>query len=173
MVKWIIIVMTVAATMTVARAQDIANGQDVFNKICTVCHAVGEGAQTKLGPVLNGLDGRRSGSVEGYNYSDAIKNAGIVWSEATFKEFMPNPAAKVPGTRMVVSSRRRRIFPVYGLISNNSDLTEKRSEVREIEFKGLGGDLTATDGGQYDETSDVCSCSRTDNFGGQFWLVSS
>lgn len=103
MVKWIVVIMTVAAATTAARAQDIANGQDVFNKICTICHAVGEGAQNKLGPVLNGLDGRRSGAVEGFNYSDAIKSAGIVWSEATFKEFMPNPAAKVPGTRMVVS----------------------------------------------------------------------
>jgi len=48
---------------------------------------------------------RRSGAIEGFAYSDPLKSAGIVWSEATFKEFMPNPMAKVPGTRMIVSVR--------------------------------------------------------------------
>jgi cytochrome c len=83
----------------------VAAGQDTFNRMCTICHAVGDGAQNKLGPILNGLDGRRSGAMDGFTYSDPLKNAGIVWSEATFKEFMPNPMAKVPGTRMVVSVR--------------------------------------------------------------------
>src|SRR2546425_8413263 len=103
--KWTIAILTLVTTMTAAKAQDIADGQDVFNRICTICHAVGEGAQNKIGPILNGLDGRRSGNAEGFNYSDALKNVGIVWSEATFKDFMPNPAAKVPGTRMVVAVR--------------------------------------------------------------------
>jgi len=104
--KWMIAILAVSATVTtVAQAQDIAAGQDTFNKVCTICHAVGEGAMNKLGPILNGLDGRRSGSVEGFTYSDGMKNAGIVWSEATFKEFMPNPMAKVPGTKMIVAVR--------------------------------------------------------------------
>jgi cytochrome c len=102
--KWMIAALTVAASATTtARAQDAAAGQETVNRICTICHAVGEGAQNKLGPMLNGLDGRRSGAVEGFNYSDGMKNAGIVWSEATFKEFMPNPTAKVPGTRMIIA----------------------------------------------------------------------
>ena len=104
--RWMIAILTVAtATTTAARAQDVPAGQDSFNRVCTICHSVGEGAQNKLGPALNGLDGRHSGAVEGYSYSDALKNAGIVWSEATFKEFMPNPTAKVPGTRMIVAVR--------------------------------------------------------------------
>jgi cytochrome c len=104
--KWMIAILAVATTTTTAaQAQEVAAGQDTFNRVCTICHAVGEGAQNKLGPILNGLDGRRSGAVEGFTYSDALKNAGIVWSEATFKEFMPNPLAKVPGTRMVVAVR--------------------------------------------------------------------
>src|SRR3954470_4998323 len=101
MTKWMMIVLALSTTITVAHAQDPAAGQNSF-RICTICHAVGEGAQNKLGPMLNGLDGRRSGSVAGFEYSDPMKNAGIVWSEPTFKEFIPNPAAKVPGTKMIV-----------------------------------------------------------------------
>jgi cytochrome c len=102
MPKWMMIVLALSTTVTVAHAQDPAAGQNSF-ALCAICHAVGEGAQNKLGPILNGLDGRRSGSVQGYDYSEAMKNAGIVWSEATFKEFIANPAAKVPGTKMTLS----------------------------------------------------------------------
>jgi cytochrome c len=91
-----------ATAATAARAQDPAAGQNSFT-LCTICHALGEGAQNKLGPILNGLDGRRSGSVAGYEYSAALKNANIVWSEDTVKEFIKNPAAKVPGTKMTFS----------------------------------------------------------------------
>ena len=105
MPKWMMIVLALSTTATAARAHDPADGQNSFT-MCAICHAVGEGAQNKLGPILNGLDGRRSGSVPGYDYSEGMKNAGIVWSEATFKEFIPNPAAKVPGTKMTLSFTR-------------------------------------------------------------------
>ncbi|MGD9845964.1 MAG: cytochrome c family protein [Variibacter sp.] len=82
-----------------AVAQDIAAGETSFKK-CLPCHAVGEGAKNKVGPELNGLDGRHSGSVEGYNYTDANKKSGITWDEATFKEYIQNPRAKIPGTKM-------------------------------------------------------------------------
>src|SRR5262249_13930710 len=49
----------------------------------------------------NGLKGRKSGSMPGYSYSDANKNSGIVWDEATFKEYIKDPKAKIPGTKMV------------------------------------------------------------------------
>ena len=70
-------------------------------KQCFVCHSIGEGAKNKVGPELNGLDGRHSGSAPGYNYSDANKNSGIVWNEATFKEYIKDPRAKIPGTKMI------------------------------------------------------------------------
>jgi cytochrome c len=53
-----------------------------------------------VGPVLNGLIGRKAGSVDGYSYSAANKNSGITWDEATFSEYIKDPKAKVPGTKM-------------------------------------------------------------------------
>ncbi|HET9902567.1 MAG TPA: cytochrome c family protein [Xanthobacteraceae bacterium] len=80
-------------------AQDREAGAVVFNK-CLPCHAVGEGAKNKVGPVLNGLEGRRAGTVEGYAYTGANKSSGIVWNEAAFKEYIRNPRARIPGTKM-------------------------------------------------------------------------
>jgi cytochrome c len=84
----------------VAVAGDIAAGETVFKK-CMTCHSkLGETAQNMLGPVLNGLKGRKSGSVPSYDYSDANKKSGIVWDEGTFKEYINNPLARIPGTKM-------------------------------------------------------------------------
>jgi len=88
-----------AASMGMARAQDLAAGAQSFRK-CGPCHAVGEDARNKVGPELNGLDGRKSGTVADYSYSEANKAAGITWGEATFKDYIENPMAKVPGTKM-------------------------------------------------------------------------
>lgn len=82
-----------------AAAQDVEKGQHSFNK-CLPCHAVGPGAENKVGPQLNGLDGRQAGTAAGFNYSEANKNSGIVWNEATFKEYIRSPQAKIPGTKM-------------------------------------------------------------------------
>ena len=84
--------MTVAATLIVASAaaaaaQDVAKGQQVFAQ-CRACHQIGEDAQNMLGPVLNGLDGRKAGSVPDYAYSDANKKSGIVWTKATFTQYI-------------------------------------------------------------------------------------
>lgn len=91
-----------AAGSVVASAQDIAAGEKSFNK-CRACHQVGETAKNSVGPVLNGLFGRKSGSVEGYNYSDANKNSGITWDEKVFAEYIKEPKAKIPGTKMAFS----------------------------------------------------------------------
>jgi cytochrome c len=83
-----------------AMAQDVAAGKTSFNK-CIACHSIGEGAKNKVGPQLNGLDGRKSGTAEGYSYSDANKNSGITWNESQFKEYIKDPKAKIPGTKMI------------------------------------------------------------------------
>ncbi len=87
-----------------ALAQDAAAGEAAFRK-CQVCHDVGENARNKLGPPLNDLDGRKSGSIEGYAYSEANKNSGITWDEAAFKEYIQDPSAKIPGTKMIFSDK--------------------------------------------------------------------
>jgi cytochrome c len=87
------------ASNGVAMAQDAAAGEAVFRQ-CRACHTIGPGARNLVGPLLNGLDGRKTGTIEGYSYSDANKNSGIVWSEATFKEYIANPLAKIPNTKM-------------------------------------------------------------------------
>ena len=89
----------VAATLGTAQAQDLAAGEQSFRK-CLPCHSVGEDARNKVGPVLNGLEGRKSGTIPEYNYSEANKKAEITWSTATFKDYIQNPMAKVPGTKM-------------------------------------------------------------------------
>jgi cytochrome c len=83
-----------------ARAQDAAAGENSFKK-CLACHSIGEGAKNKVGPVLNGLDGRKSGTAEGYSYSDANKNSGITWNKDQFLEYITDPKAKIPGTKMI------------------------------------------------------------------------
>jgi cytochrome c len=83
-----------------AHGQDAAAGEKVFLQ-CRACHQVGETAKNAVGPELNGLMGRKAGSVPGYSYSEANKNSGITWDEATFREYIKDPKAKVPGTKMV------------------------------------------------------------------------
>ena len=83
-----------------ALSQDLAAGENSFKK-CLPCHAVGEDAKNKVGPLLNGLEGRKSGTIEGYNYTEANKNSGITWDDAQFREYIQDPRAKIKGTKMV------------------------------------------------------------------------
>jgi cytochrome c len=104
-VKTLWICMIVAAALTSAAgtaraAGDVAAGEKVFLK-CRACHQIGEGAKDAVGPVLNGIVGRKAGTYPDYSYSDANKNSGITWDEATLKEYLKNPRAKVPGTKMI------------------------------------------------------------------------
>jgi cytochrome c len=94
-----LVVIASSAVASAALAQDISAGKSSFNK-CLACHAIGEGARNKVGPQLNGLDGRKSGTAPDYSYSDANKNSGITWNEAEFKQYIKDPKAKVPGTKM-------------------------------------------------------------------------
>jgi cytochrome c len=92
-------VLLIAATGT-SNAQDVAAGEQSFKK-CLPCHSVGEDARNKVGPVLNGLEGRKSGSIEGFSYSEANKAAAITWNQESFLDYIKDPRAKIPGTKMV------------------------------------------------------------------------
>jgi cytochrome c len=90
----------VAGSAGAAGAQDAALGEKVFLK-CKACHQVGEGAKNAVGPTLNGIVGRPAGTYPGYAYSDANKGSGLTWDAATLKDYLKNPRAKIPGTKMI------------------------------------------------------------------------
>src|SRR5918993_6079172 len=98
--SFVLSVALVAASAGAALAQDAAAGEKVFAQ-CRACHQIGPNAKNAVGPVLNGLFGRKAGTIEGYNYSPANKNSGLTWDEATFSEYIKDPKAKIPGTKMV------------------------------------------------------------------------
>lgn len=66
-----------------------------------------EGGGTKQGPNLHGLFGRKSGTVEGFAYTAANKNSGIIWSEQTLFEYLINPKKYIPGTKMVFAGLKK------------------------------------------------------------------
>jgi cytochrome c len=96
--------MFAVASAGAALAQDATD--TAFRKWCLPCHDAGPDAKIKLGPPLNGIDGRPAGSFPGFNYSDANKSSGITWNEQTFKEYINNPMQKMPGTRMAFAGVR-------------------------------------------------------------------
>jgi len=107
-----------------ASAQDLAAGENSFKK-CLPCHSVGADAKNKVGPVLNGLEGRKSGTVDGYNYTDANKNSGITWGEDVFREYIKDPRAKIPGTKMVFAG-----------IKNDNEVSSLWAYLKQFDAKG-------------------------------------
>lgn len=97
----------IAATAALAgtgivKAQDAANGADVF-RLCRACHDVGPTAKNKVGPILNGIVGRKAGTIEGFNYSPANQKAGAdgwMWTEEKLAAYLLNPRAAMPGNKM-------------------------------------------------------------------------
>jgi len=79
---------------------DADNGRNLFLRRCHNCHSVGPGAQSGFGPQLNDLFGRQTGSLAGYNYSDAMRQAGFAWDREALAAFLRDPERKVPGTKM-------------------------------------------------------------------------
>jgi cytochrome c len=100
MTRMLVLITAVLAATGDALAQDVAAGENSFKK-CLPCHAVGADAKNKIGPLLNGLEGRKSGTIEGYTYTEANRNSGIIWDDATFRDYIRDPRAKIPGTKMV------------------------------------------------------------------------
>ena len=98
--RFVVSVVTVLCLANSASAQDAGEGEKVF-ATCKACHQIGEGAKNAIGPELNGVVGRKAGSVAGYNYSDANKNSGITWDESNLAEYLKDPKVKVPGTKMI------------------------------------------------------------------------
>lgn len=89
-----------------AQAQgDPAKGEKLFAR-CRACHAL-EAGQNKVGPSLHGIFGREAGTVEGFNYSNALKSTDIVWSDETMDPWLENPREYIPGNKMVFPGLRK------------------------------------------------------------------
>jgi cytochrome c len=93
--------LTIALAMTAihAEAGDALRGMKTFGKKCGVCHFAAKGKH-KFGPSLYGTYGRKSGRAAGYNYSPAMKNAGLTWDDSTLEKYLKNPRKLIRGTRM-------------------------------------------------------------------------
>jgi cytochrome c len=91
-----------SATLTgeALAAGDAAAGKVLFQQKCAICHSVDAGVN-KIGPSLHGVVGRKAGSLEGYTYSEAMKNANRTWDEATLSDYLTNPREKIPGIKMI------------------------------------------------------------------------
>jgi cytochrome c len=99
-----LIVLTLAAGSALlpaaaVRAQNADDGKTVFRQVCSICHTVVAG-KNMVGPSLFGVAGRKSGSLADFHYSDAMKNAGLTWDQATLDRYLANPRGVVPGTLM-------------------------------------------------------------------------
>ena len=99
MVAAALAVMSAAAPAAPLPAGNAAAGGTLFKR-CAACHAIGPGATNKIGPMLNGVVGRRAGTLPGYTYSAAMKKYGKVWTDATLAQFLATPMKTVPGTKM-------------------------------------------------------------------------
>ena len=111
MKKTLLALALVAGLPLTAHAQDAAAGKAVF-AVCKACHQIGEGTGHAVGPNLNGVVGRKSGSVgadpagKEFTYSEAMKNSNLTWDDANLAEYIANPKLKVAGNKMVYAGQK-------------------------------------------------------------------
>ena len=124
MIRIVFVLVALIGSAATALAQDLAAGEQSFKK-CLPCHAVGEGAKNKVGPLLNGLEGRKSGTIEGFTYTDANKNSGLTWDEAVFRDYIKDPRAKIPGTKMIFAG-----------VKNEKEISDLWAYMRQFDADG-------------------------------------
>jgi cytochrome c2 len=102
----LVVAVGLAAVIYSANAEaagDPAKGEALFKQQCHICHQVGPGAKSGIGPVLNGIFGQKAGAVAGFSFSPAMMQAaskGIVWDETNLDKFLEHPQGLIPGTKM-------------------------------------------------------------------------
>lgn len=97
-----LLLMSPSFAVEAAKAQPLSQGQIVFIRECAKCHQIGPDAKNRIGPQLNGLFGRKAGSVEGFkNYSEANRTANFVWTEDLLRNYIKDPKGMMIGTTQV------------------------------------------------------------------------
>ncbi|PWZ02239.1 cytochrome c [Testicularia cyperi] len=86
---------------------DSKKGAGLFKTRCAQCHTLGSGEPNKVGPNLHGLFGRKTGSVDGFSYTQANINKGVTWDEETLFEYLENPKKYIPGTKMAFAGLKK------------------------------------------------------------------
>lgn len=102
---------------------DAARGEQVFAQLCGSCHKAGPRARNAFGPQLNGVIGRRAGSVEGYAYSPAMRQADFAWDQARLQAYLAAPSDAVPGTKMYFwgLSDRQKVADLLAYLETTDD----------------------------------------------------
>ena len=92
------------ATQAAIAQGDPEKGERAY-RVCRACHQVGDGARNTLqGPALNGIVGRKAGTIDGFEYSQVNKEAGekgLIWTEEKLTDFLKSPATFMPGNKML------------------------------------------------------------------------
>jgi len=99
---------TALAPSAFAQSGNAARGERTFNQQCKACHTVEQGGPSPIGPNLHGLFGRKAGTLAGYEYSPAMAKSGITWDDKGLAEYLKDPKARVPETKMVFAGVKQQ-----------------------------------------------------------------
>lgn len=99
--------LSVTVASSAVEAGDAAKGKRVYAK-CKACHTIKKGGKNKLGPNLYGIIGRNAAGVEGFKYSNAMKNAGIAWTPDNLDKYLTKPKKFIPKNRMAFPGLRKK-----------------------------------------------------------------
>ena len=102
------VVLTSAAAVALAQSGDATRGERLFNQQCKICHTIDKGGRNGVGPNLFGLFGSKAAAVEGFQFSEAMKNSGITWDDKTVAEYLKDPKAEVPNGKMVYAGLKQQ-----------------------------------------------------------------
>jgi cytochrome c len=98
----LLLIKTLLMSSPALAAGDPTAGEKVFVSHCAVCHATAPG-ENKIGPSLAGTVGSKSGTVPGFDFSAAMKDANVTWDDANLDTFLENPVGFIHGTKMFVN----------------------------------------------------------------------